>query len=409
MHMIGTVQHIHPVDLEDDRFEMANGSCFWNMRARRFLKNTGRTGLLSMANESVALISPKWGCCLTCCHKKGILLCIVTESSNVNLQRTTRTKISTRRTAEVDLIMHSWLTNLQVLTQWMLKTHDRKTCHILYTDSEEIDGGYGCFWRGTPSEGKSQEKSGISKVWNGIEVNAGLTQVICCLGINLLLLGTLPAVNDQDDADMFDVNTLTGDEVLAESKVDVKDVNLIVDEVTLAQALAALKSVKPKVKANVVEEPSVPLGRHILQQQSNNFSRNASRAQSLGHKAREINGTKKTCDRSMKKKDLVRLDEEIASKLQAKSKNDAGSLHVELKKEKSTLAAKKSKMRREQTTNQAQQEKYQCKMFDKAFKRVNTFVDFIIDLVEGSSKSKQELELENRVSIMEKQKGCIVD
>ncbi|GJZ25485.1 hypothetical protein Tco_0569738 [Tanacetum coccineum] len=63
-------------------------------------------------------------------------------------------------------------------------------------------------------------------------------------------------VNDQDDADMFYVNTLTGDEVLAEQEVAAKDVNLIVDEVTLAQALASLKSVKPKVKANVIEEPS---------------------------------------------------------------------------------------------------------------------------------------------------------
>ncbi|GJR65410.1 hypothetical protein Tco_0011475 [Tanacetum coccineum] len=62
-----------------------------------------------------------------------------------------------------------------------------------------------------------------------------------------------------DDADMFDVNTLTGDEVLAKLEVAVKDVNLTVDEVTLAQALAALKSVKPKVKTNVVEEPSVPV------------------------------------------------------------------------------------------------------------------------------------------------------
>ncbi|GKA96307.1 hypothetical protein Tco_0818402 [Tanacetum coccineum] len=66
-------------------------------------------------------------------------------------------------------------------------------------------------------------------------------------------------VNDQDDADMFDVNTLTSDEVLAELEVAVKDVNLTVDEVTLAQALAALKSVKPKVKAIVVEKPSVPV------------------------------------------------------------------------------------------------------------------------------------------------------
>ncbi|GJZ67007.1 hypothetical protein Tco_0630247 [Tanacetum coccineum] len=62
-----------------------------------------------------------------------------------------------------------------------------------------------------------------------------------------------------NDDDMFDVNTLTGDEVLAEQEVATKYVNFTIDEVTLAQALAALKSVKPKVKANVVEEPSVPV------------------------------------------------------------------------------------------------------------------------------------------------------
>ncbi|GJY25535.1 hypothetical protein Tco_0400261 [Tanacetum coccineum] len=50
-------------------------------------------------------------------------------------------------------------------------------------------------------------------------------------------------VNVQDDADneMFDVATVTGDEVFAEQEVAAKDVNLTVDEVTLAQALAALK------------------------------------------------------------------------------------------------------------------------------------------------------------------------
>ncbi|GKB96642.1 hypothetical protein Tco_0982779, partial [Tanacetum coccineum] len=52
---------------------------------------------------------------------------------------------------------------------------------------------------------------------------------------------------DDVDAEMFDVNTLTGDEVFAEQEVAAKDVNLTIDEVTLAQALAALKSVKPKV------------------------------------------------------------------------------------------------------------------------------------------------------------------
>ncbi|GKG37881.1 hypothetical protein Tco_0457104, partial [Tanacetum coccineum] len=37
------------------------------------------------------------------------------------------------------------------------------------------------------------------------------------------------------------------------------DVNLTIDEVTLAQPLAALKSIKPKVKRDVIEEPSVPV------------------------------------------------------------------------------------------------------------------------------------------------------
>ncbi|GJZ46546.1 hypothetical protein Tco_0594142 [Tanacetum coccineum] len=62
-----------------------------------------------------------------------------------------------------------------------------------------------------------------------------------------------------NDDDMFDVNTFTGDEVLAEQEVATKDVNLIVNKVNLAQELAALKSVKPKVKDNAVEEPSIPV------------------------------------------------------------------------------------------------------------------------------------------------------
>ncbi|GJR96791.1 hypothetical protein Tco_0268965 [Tanacetum coccineum] len=120
-------------------------------------------------------------------------------------------------------------------------------------------------------------------------------------------------VNDQDDADMFNVNTLTGDEVLAEQEVAAKDVNLTVDGVTLAQALAALKSVKPKVKANVVKELSIP-----------DIAANT-----------EVSGAKTTTTTTIltsrkgiviteleepvkpKKKDLIRLDEEIASELQA--------------------------------------------------------------------------------------------
>ncbi|GKF90871.1 hypothetical protein Tco_0274572, partial [Tanacetum coccineum] len=67
------------------------------------------------------------------------------------------------------------------------------------------------------------------------------------------------SVQDDADAEMFDVSTLTGDEVFAEQEVAAKDVNLTVDEVTLAQALATFKSVKPKVKRDVIEEPNVPV------------------------------------------------------------------------------------------------------------------------------------------------------
>ncbi|GJS25607.1 hypothetical protein Tco_0454239, partial [Tanacetum coccineum] len=56
---------------------------------------------------------------------------------------------------------------------------------------------------------------------------------------------------------MFDVSDLAGEEVfVAELGVSDKDVNLSVDEVTLAQALAALKSAKVQEKANVVGKPS---------------------------------------------------------------------------------------------------------------------------------------------------------
>ncbi|GJS25078.1 hypothetical protein Tco_0453710 [Tanacetum coccineum] len=67
----------------------------------------------------------------------------------------------------------------------------------------------------------------------------------------------------------------------------------------LAQALAALKSVKPKVKANVVEEPSVPVS-----------------ADSTKDKGKGIM-VEEPVKKLSKKKDLIRLDEEIASKLQA--------------------------------------------------------------------------------------------
>ncbi|GJT11904.1 hypothetical protein Tco_0858946 [Tanacetum coccineum] len=62
-----------------------------------------------------------------------------------------------------------------------------------------------------------------------------------------------------DDSLVRAATTASSLEAEQDSEVATKDVNLTIDEVTLAQALAALKTVKPKVKANVVRKPSVPV------------------------------------------------------------------------------------------------------------------------------------------------------
>ncbi|GKE74744.1 hypothetical protein Tco_1536785, partial [Tanacetum coccineum] len=123
-------------------------------------------------------------------------------------------------------------------------------------------------------------------------------------------------VNDQDDADMFDVNTLIGAEVLAEPKVVVKDVNLSIDEVTLAQALAALKSAKVQEKGDVVEETSVPVSAASTKISAATTTTTAT----IPTPRKGIEKGKRKMvepEKPMKKKELIRLDEEIASKLQA--------------------------------------------------------------------------------------------
>ncbi|GJS98801.1 hypothetical protein Tco_0819971, partial [Tanacetum coccineum] len=268
--------------------------------------------------------------------------------------------------------------------------------------------------------------------------------------------------DDQDDADMFDVNTLTGDEVFVEQEVAAKDVILTVDKVTLAQALAALKSVKPKVKANVVigqvyqlvlpvqrllllqlqqllqfqlqgKELSLLSWVHLQQQQQ--FLHNHHK-----QKFRTKAGILVKEPVKPKKKDLIRLDEEISLKLQAefdeeerlaREKDEANVAlteewdDIQAKQRRKHFAAKRAEEKRNKPPTQAQQRKIMCtymkstegkkpkdlknksfdsiqKMFDRAFKRVNTFVDFRIDLVEGSSKRlgdelKQEVTKKQKV------------
>ncbi|GJX31434.1 hypothetical protein Tco_0241289 [Tanacetum coccineum] len=99
--------------------------------------------------------------------------------------------------------------------------------------------------------GKSTHKVGMSRKVESSKDEEGLGEDASKQGrINAVDADdeiTLVSVQDDADAEMFDVGTLTGDEVLVEQEVAAKCVNLTIDEVTLAQVLAALKSVKPKV------------------------------------------------------------------------------------------------------------------------------------------------------------------
>nr|GEV00603.1 putative ribonuclease H-like domain-containing protein [Tanacetum cinerariifolium] len=113
-------------------------------------------------------------------------------------------------------------------------------------------------------------------------------------------------VNVQDDAEMFDVNDLGGEEVfVAEQEVvSVAATTVTTEELTLAQALDALKTSKPKVKWIVIQEHEEP-GKStttISKQQS----------QDKG-KAIMIEEPVKP-----EKKDQIKLDEETAKRLQAK-------------------------------------------------------------------------------------------
>nr|GEW10715.1 hypothetical protein [Tanacetum cinerariifolium] len=165
------------------------------------------------------------------------------------------------------------------------------------------------------------------------------------------------------------------------------------DEITLAQALVEIKTSKSKAKGIVLQDPS----------ESTTTTKTISSKQSQDKgKAIMIEEPVKP-----KKKDQIRLDEEAALKLQAE-------LQVEFEEEQRLAReTKPTEEKRNKPPTQAQQRKIMCtylknvkgkklkdlknkyfdsiqKVFDRAFKRVNTFVDFRTDLVEGSSKRAGE-------------------
>nr|GEU60589.1 putative reverse transcriptase domain-containing protein [Tanacetum cinerariifolium] len=193
-------------------------------------------------------------------------------------------------------------------------------------------------------------------------------------------------------------------------------VTITTEEITLAQALEALKTSKPKVKGIVFQEPgkSIITTTTISSQQSHD------------------NGKGIMIEEPMKpkNKDQTRLDEEAAKKLQAQDKEELSDAEKAtlfqqlLEKRRKHFAAKRVEEKRNKPPTKAQQRKIMCtylknmegyklkdlklkefdsiqEMFDKAFKRVNPFEDFRTELVEGKEK-RAGIELEQEVTKKQK-------
>ncbi|GJT88020.1 putative ribonuclease H-like domain-containing protein [Tanacetum coccineum] len=124
------------------------------------------------------------------------------------------------------------------------------------------------------------------------------------------------------DAEMFDVNDLKGDEVVVESERADKDVNLSVDEVTLAQALAALKSVKVQEKRGSISLR--PRAKEIVFHEQEQEQEQAPTPIVSSQQPTQVKdkGKGKMVEeepvKKMSKKEILNLDEELAFKLQAK-------------------------------------------------------------------------------------------
>nr|GEY52368.1 hypothetical protein [Tanacetum cinerariifolium] len=146
----------------------------------------------------------------------------------------------------------------------------------------------------------------------------------------------LVSVQDDADKEMFDVDALNGDEVfvvgqndnVVEEAVDAGQVNTAVttitittEEITLAQVLEALKTLKPMVKGIVFQEPcksTTTTTTTISSQQSQDKGKGIMIEEPV----------------KPKKKDQIRLDEEAAKKLQAKFDEEERLAREKARKEK---------------------------------------------------------------------------
>nr|GEX63654.1 hypothetical protein [Tanacetum cinerariifolium] len=128
------------------------------------------------------------------------------------------------------------------------------------------------------------------------------------------LTARVESSNDEESLEMFDVNALDGEDVFvarqnenvvkevvdaAQVSIAATTVTITIKEITLAQALEALKTLKPKAKWVVIQDPSKSTTT-LPKQQSQDKGKGIMIEEPV----------------KPKKKDKIRLDEEAAKKLQ---------------------------------------------------------------------------------------------
>ncbi|GKE11880.1 hypothetical protein Tco_1415431, partial [Tanacetum coccineum] len=254
---------------------------------------------------------------------------------------------------------------------------------------------------------------------------------------------TLVSVQDDADKEMFDVDTLNGEEVfvagqnenVVEEIVDVAQVStaatnvtITTEEITLAQALADLKSTKPKAKGIAFREPgeSTTIFSQQLQDKEIALKLQAEideEERITRAKEEKINEANIAWDDIQPKVDA---DYQLAERLQAEEheqfiiEEKATFFKELLEQRRKHFAAKRAEEKRNKPPTKTQQKKIMItylnnmegwkhkdlkskdfdsikELFDKTFIRVNMFVDFRTKLVKGSSK-RADTELEQQIT-----------
>nr|GEU41211.1 hypothetical protein [Tanacetum cinerariifolium] len=226
-------------------------------------------------------------------------------------------------------------------------------------------------------------------------------------------------VNDQDDTLMFDTDKdLQGKEVnaaiIATSVTAAATTVVSFDELTLAQALVEIKTLKPKAKEIVMQEPSEATTTITI------ILLIKSQDKGKGIMIKEVN---LDWDDIQAK---IKADYEMAQRLQAEEREqltdaEKAKLFIEfLEKRRKFFAAKRAEEKRNKPPTKARQRSLMStylknidgwktralksksfaeikELYDRAMERINSFVDFKTELVEEITKKAQaEIAQESR-------------